>query len=124
MGRELRLMVDGWQGVDANHGTEGRQGQRYIAHVRRATAALLGLAQIRKHPAKRLGVPAVESCYIGIMTHLCIRWTAPHDFELGSCGEGSSLKTAHNFGADLVEVVQRLRTHHVTRRSLRRDNVR
>src|SRR5262249_13770579 len=58
--RELWLMVDRPQRVDANRRLNGRLCQRDIPHISRATTALLCLTQVWKDTAKRLGVAAVE----------------------------------------------------------------
>src|SRR5215470_5037386 len=100
----------------------GGQRQRYVPHVGRATTTLLCFA-VWENTAKRLGIAAVEGRYGRVMLHLRIGRTAPKDLQLRPGGECPGFKATQDFGTDLVEVIDRLGTHHVSCRRLRWDNI-
>src|ERR1043166_4562521 len=102
----------------------GWQRQRHVPHIGRATAALLGLVQVGKDTAKRLGIAAVEGSHGRIVTHLRIGRTAPKDLQVRASGEGSSFKAAQDFGPDRLEVSERLGAYDVPCRRLSGDNIR
>src|SRR5215470_16237705 len=102
----------------------GWECQRDIPHISRATTALLCLAPVWKDTAKRLGVAAVEGRQRRVVLHLRVRWPATKDLQVRTGGECSSLKTAQDFGPDLLEVIECPGTHNVPCCGQRRDNIR
>src|SRR4030095_4104993 len=97
----------------------GRQRQRHVPHVGRATTALLCFAQVWKNTAKRLGIAAVEGGHSRIVAHLRIGRTTAKDLQLRAGSECPSFKATQDFSPDRIEVIERLGTYDVACRCLR-----
>ena len=106
VGSKLRLMVHGGQRVNANHGVDRRECQRYVAHIRGASRTQG--CRVGEHAAQGLGVATVDSSQLSLMVHFRIGFLAPNNIQHCTRGQGSGFKTAHDFGPDLIEVGERL----------------
>ena len=106
MGGEFGLVVDGGQGVDADHGMDGRHGEGDVAHVGGTGGAGLPFAHVGIGAPQRFRIPAVELGHRRIVAHFGVRLVAAGDREFSAGGEGAGFEAAVDFGAEFGELIE------------------
>ncbi len=123
MGGEFRLVVDGGQGIDADHGMDGRHGQGDVAHVGGTCGAGFPFAEIGEGAAEGFGILAIEVGHDDVVAHFGIGLVATGDREFGAGGEGSGFEAPVDFGAEFGELIEGFGANDVLGGSVGGDDV-
>lgn len=120
---KFRLVVNGGQGINANHGMDGRHGEGDVAHVGGTCGAAFPFSEIGEAAAESFGIFSIKGGHGLVMEHLGVRFIAAGDSNLGAGSKASGFEAAVDLGTKFGELPKGFGTDDVFGGSVGGDDV-